>query len=109
MTEKSESNILTPQQIQMAEQEQKTSLSYLTERGINEWINTISGLNFKTSFSVHGKKRRWWAIRNQDYWREPKEDQLTIIRAHFDGLLDPKHSKKNQDEELERLIDERRC
>ena len=97
------------EQIQMAEQEQKTSLSYLTERGINEWINTISGLNFKTSFSVHGKKRRWWAIRNQDYWREPKEDQLTIIRAHFDGLLDPKHSKKNQDEELERLIDERRC
>ena len=86
------------EQIQMAEQEQQTMMRFITERKITDWFNDISGFNFAKPFSrdVNGQQQRWWAIRNQDFWREDKNQELMIIRAHFDGILDPQHDKREQ-------------
>ena len=64
--------------------------------------DTISDTNLLRLFSkpfskdVNGDQQRWWAIRNQDFWREDKNQELMIIRAHFDGILDPQHDKREQ-------------
>ena len=88
----------------MAEQEQQTMMRFITERKITDWFNDISGFNFAKPFSrdVNGQQQRWWAIRNQGCWREDKNQELMIIRAHFDGILDPQHDKREQT----RLFDE---
>jgi len=92
------------EQIQMAEQEQQTMMRFITERKITDWFNSIDGFNFAKPFSkdVNGQQQRWWAIRNQDRWREPKNHDLMIIRAHFDGILDMAQDKR----ELSKLFDE---
>ena len=86
------------EQIQMAEQEQQTMMRFMTERKITDWFNDISGFNFPKPFSknVNGQQQRWWAIRNQDFWRQARNQDLMLIRAHFDGNLDPLHDKREQ-------------
>ena len=86
------------EQIQMAEQEQQTMMRFMTERKITDWFNDISGYNFAKPFSrdVNGQQQRWWAIRNQDFWRQARNQDLMLIRAHFDGNLDPLHDKREQ-------------
>ena len=86
------------EQIQMAEQEQQTMMRFITERKITDWFNSLDGFNFPKPFSkdVNGQQQRWWALRNIDRWREPRNHDLMIIRAHFDGLLDMQHDKREQ-------------
>ena len=86
------------EQIQMAEQEQQTMMRFITERKITDWFNSLDGFNFAKPFSkdANGQQQRWWAIRNIDRWSELRNHDLMIIRAHFDGLLDMQHDKREQ-------------
>jgi len=94
------------EQIQMAEQEQQTLMRFITERKITDWFNSIDGFNFPNPFSknVNGDQCRWWAIRNMDFWREVRNQDLMIIRAHFDGNLDPLHDKREQTKLFDKQI-----
>ena len=54
------------------------------------------------AFVINGEKKRYWAIRNQDQWRDI--NCLVSIRGHFEGILDIGVSKAKQTNELKNAI-----
>ena len=78
--------------------------SKLSERMLRYWLKGINAKKMKggQAFVIKSEKKRYWAIRNQDEWRDI--NCLVTIRGHIEGILDIGVSKEKQTNELKNAI-----